>query len=279
MPLRAKSRLVVFGNHEDRDWSKSDQFAPVLCSDSLHFLTSLAVERRHILKQGDVKNTFCNGVLPPEEVTIIHPPQGDPTAKPDEYWLLCKTLYGLCCSPGHWYDKINTILLSMGLVPNSHDPCLYSGFIVDPTNKSDNPTNLPRSLLAFTWMILSIFPKATLLRRNLNLFYPNSSMLISWVTSNGSWEFISCGASPRPPYLFTLIKLHLQLILLNVLTSKTPISLLPSLHINLVFQLMLSTTALQMFIPLHKYVVRRPIKVLLCTHFCPRTTRNHLLGI
>jgi hypothetical protein len=34
-PLWAKSWIVVLGNHKDRVWSKSDRFAPVLCSDSL----------------------------------------------------------------------------------------------------------------------------------------------------------------------------------------------------------------------------------------------------
>jgi hypothetical protein len=30
LPVRAKSRIVVLGNHEDRVWSKSDRYAPVL---------------------------------------------------------------------------------------------------------------------------------------------------------------------------------------------------------------------------------------------------------
>ena len=43
--LRAKSRIVVLGNHEDRVWTKSDCFVPVLCQDSLWFLVSLTVEK------------------------------------------------------------------------------------------------------------------------------------------------------------------------------------------------------------------------------------------
>ena len=72
LPLRAKSRIVVLGNHEDRLWSKSDRFAPVLRQDSLCFLTSLAVQKRRALQQGDCKNTFCQGILPPEEITIVN---------------------------------------------------------------------------------------------------------------------------------------------------------------------------------------------------------------
>jgi hypothetical protein len=64
-PLRAKSWIVVLGNHEDRVWSKSDRFASVLCSDTLRFLVSIAVGKRHPLRQGDCKNAFCQGILPP----------------------------------------------------------------------------------------------------------------------------------------------------------------------------------------------------------------------
>ncbi len=83
LPLRAKSCIVVLGNHKDRVWSKLDHFVPVLCSDSLRFLVSLAVERRCTLKHDDVKNAFCNGVLPPEEVTIVRPLLSDPSTKPN----------------------------------------------------------------------------------------------------------------------------------------------------------------------------------------------------
>ncbi len=42
--LQTKSCIAMLGNHEDRVWSKSDWFAPVLRGDSLCFLVSLAVE-------------------------------------------------------------------------------------------------------------------------------------------------------------------------------------------------------------------------------------------
>jgi len=146
LPLRAKSRIVVLGNRETREWSKSDRFAPVLRFDSLRFLVSLAVQHRRGLKQGDCKNAFCQGILPPEEVTIVRPPSGDPDAGKDEYWLLQKTLYGLRRSPRHWYEKIDSILRSIGLIPNAHDPCFYTGFIHDPHNPSTPPSSAPLSI-------------------------------------------------------------------------------------------------------------------------------------
>ena len=145
-PLRAKSCIVVLGNHEDHVWKKSDKFAPVLRQDSLCFLTSMAVTSHHPLCQGDCKNTFCQGNLPPGKITIIRPPSGDPEASPREYWLFKWTLYGLCRSPRHWYNKINAILCSIGLTPSLKDPCLYTGYIRDPANPSAGVLLAPLSI-------------------------------------------------------------------------------------------------------------------------------------
>ena len=133
-PLRAKSRIVALGNHEDRVWTKSEKYAPVLRPDSLRLMVSLAVERHRTLKQGDCKNAFCQGILPDDEMTIVKPPIGDPDAVKDEYWLLKKTLYGLRRSPRHWYNKITAVLSSIGLKPNASDPCMFTGTLCDPDN-------------------------------------------------------------------------------------------------------------------------------------------------
>ncbi len=106
----------------------------------------MAVASRRPLRQGDCTNAFCQGILPPGEVTIVRPPSGDPEAAPDEYWLLKRTLYGLRRSPRHWYDKINAILCSIGLTPSLEDPCLYTGFIRDPSNPSAPPSLSPLSI-------------------------------------------------------------------------------------------------------------------------------------
>jgi hypothetical protein len=99
MPLWAKSRIVVLGSWECR----SDCFAQVLWFDSLRFLVSLVIQRCRGLKQDDCKSAFCQGISPPDEITIVGPPSGDPDAHKDKYWLLQKTLYGLLRSPRHWY--------------------------------------------------------------------------------------------------------------------------------------------------------------------------------
>jgi hypothetical protein len=107
---------------------------------------SLAVQHCCGLKQGNCKNTFCQGVLPLEEVTIVRPPSGDLHAAKDEYWLLQKTLYGLQHSPQHWYEKIDSILHSICLTPNAHDPCFCTGFVQDPLDPSASQSSVPLSM-------------------------------------------------------------------------------------------------------------------------------------
>ena len=128
-PHRAKCRIVALGNFEDRYYSKSKRYAPVL-----------KFADRKILQQGDCKQAFCNATLPDDECTVVRPPIGDPAHSTGEYWLLNKTLYGLRRSPRHWYDMMSSILVKMGLSVSVHNPCLYSGHV---TSTSTTPFTHP----------------------------------------------------------------------------------------------------------------------------------------
>eukprot|EP00956_Cyclotella_meneghiniana_P030923 scaffold79637_cov24-Cyclotella_meneghiniana.AAC.1 len=147
-PVRAKSRIVVLGNFEDRYYTKSQRYAPVLKYSSLRLLCSNAVSDKCILQQGDCKNAFCHARLPDDELTVVRPPVGDPEYNNDTYWLLNKTLYGLRRSPHHWYNMFTAALKDMGLQPSLHDPCLFSGAVTSSAaNPSQAPlTSLPSSL-------------------------------------------------------------------------------------------------------------------------------------
>lgn len=105
-PIRAKARIVVLGNLEQRIWSKEDQYAPVLSSIGSRLLVSMAIEDGRRLKQGDCKNAFCNGILPDDEICIVKPPVGCPRSS-SKYWKLKKTLYCLARSAHHWYKKLS----------------------------------------------------------------------------------------------------------------------------------------------------------------------------
>jgi hypothetical protein len=76
-----KSCIVVLRNHEERFWSKTDKYAPILRPDTMRLIVSMAVEQQRTLQQGDCKNAFCQGILPLDEITIVEPPNGDPDTK------------------------------------------------------------------------------------------------------------------------------------------------------------------------------------------------------
>ena len=109
-PQRAKSRIVVLGNHKDCAFNKSHRFAPVLSYSSLWILNSKAINKRHIHQKGDCKNAFYNALLPDDEIAIVRRPLGDPDSSPNNFSLLNKTLYGLRRSPQHCYNLIKKIL-------------------------------------------------------------------------------------------------------------------------------------------------------------------------
>ena len=142
-PCRAKSRIVVLGNYEDRYYTKSQKYAPVLKYTSLRLLCSKAVECKRVLQQGDCKNAFCHAKLPDEERCAVRPPPGDPRYAQDEYWLLNKTLYGLRRSPHHWYNMFVQALKDMGLQQSIHDPCLFSGSVTSDLPQANTNSQSP----------------------------------------------------------------------------------------------------------------------------------------
>jgi hypothetical protein len=82
-PHCAKPCIVVLQNHKEKIRSKSDNYAPVLHPDTMRLIVSMAVERQGTLQQGNCKNAFCQGFLPPDEITIVKPPIVDPDAPKD----------------------------------------------------------------------------------------------------------------------------------------------------------------------------------------------------
>ncbi len=128
-PDRSKSCIVILGNFQDHVYSKSAKYALVLKYSSLCLLVSKAVGPKHILQQGDCKNAFCQATLPEDEQMAVPLPVGDPAYGKDEFWLLNKKLYGLYCSPHHWYNKSKFILKDLHLSSTPHDPYLFLGIV------------------------------------------------------------------------------------------------------------------------------------------------------
>ena len=127
LPKRAKYKIVVLGNLDPHNWNKSEVHAPVCSLMQLRLMISLAVKKNRFLKQGDVKQTFVRSTLPPDEKYVVRPPADCIYSKPNTYWLLIWTLYGLKRSAKHWFDKATNIFKSINLQPCPHAHCIFSG--------------------------------------------------------------------------------------------------------------------------------------------------------
>eukprot|EP00804_Cyclotella_cryptica_P021434 CCRYP_005776-RA/>CCRYP_005776-RA protein AED:0.13 eAED:0.00 QI:0/0/0/1/1/1/5/0/1584 len=162
-PVRAKSCIVVLGNFEDRYYTKSQRYAPILKYSSLRLLCSKAVGDKCILKQGDCKNAFCHARLPNDELTLVRPPVGDPEYSKDTYWLLNKTLYGLRRSQHHWHNMFVAALKDIGLHPSLHDPCLFFGVVkqqpTSPSISSSSPAPIHVGIYVDDFVFYSTDPK------------------------------------------------------------------------------------------------------------------------
>jgi hypothetical protein len=86
VPTRAKSCIVVLGNLEQKPWSKTDCFSPIVSIPMIRLLTALAAHNGRTLKQADCKFAFIQATLPSEEVTVVKLPLGCPFSSPCQYW-------------------------------------------------------------------------------------------------------------------------------------------------------------------------------------------------
>ena len=73
-PTRAKYRIVVLGNLDNNEWDKCNTYTPIVNQIETCILTALAVQLKRILKSGDVKKTFCQATLPPDESYLLRLP-------------------------------------------------------------------------------------------------------------------------------------------------------------------------------------------------------------
>ncbi len=164
----------------------------VLCQDTLCFLVSLAVEKRHPLCQGDCKNAIYQGILPVDEITIVH---------------LLLAIQRL----------IHRNFGSNNALSMAFDTVLATG--VTKLMQFSDPLNLLHLLktLAFTWalfmipllqlvqnwpllwhwacmwMALSISQRILQLNLSSAVYWPNIARWILWALLSGSLVFISPG--------------------------------------------------------------------------------------
>lgn len=129
-PKRAKYRIVVLGNQDPHDWTKSDTYTPAMPFIDLRMIIVLAVHHRRPLRQGDFKQAFVQATLSTEEQYVLKPPAGCPLSEPNMYWLLRRTLYDLKRSVHHWFDKAPQILEKLNLIPLMNASCIFKGQVI-----------------------------------------------------------------------------------------------------------------------------------------------------
>src|SRR4029077_10492600 len=121
---RYKARLVVKGYSQIASIDYEETFAPVTRYDSLCLIMALAVNLGLLLEQLDIKTAFLNGDL--EEEIWMMPPPG--IGLEGKILLLKKALYGLKQAPLKWYEKLSSVLASLGFTPLYFDPCVFVHF-------------------------------------------------------------------------------------------------------------------------------------------------------
>ena len=131
---KPKARLIIKG-FMDPDLLHLKRESPTLSTQNRNLLFAVAAQKRWKIQVGDIKTAFLNGDAtekernlgadPPEEVRRML------NMKPWELFRVLKAVYGLLHAPKVWYDKLASVLSSMGWIRSRLEPCVFKLFDED----------------------------------------------------------------------------------------------------------------------------------------------------
>lgn len=121
---RLKSRLVVYGNHQEAGVDYTETFAPVAKMTTVCVFLAVAASKTWELHQMDVHNAFLHGDL--REEIYMKPPPGFKPSNPNLVCRLRKSLYGLKQAPRCWFAKLATALKNYGFRQSYSDYTLFT---------------------------------------------------------------------------------------------------------------------------------------------------------
>ena len=119
---RYKSRLTVNGKSQRYGIDYQKTFSPVAFATSIRLLFALGLANKFKFRQYDIKCAFLYADLPKEQQVYMHAPPGSGRKG---YWLLRKSLYGLCQAPMLFNGHLDGTLKELGFQSCTFDPCLY----------------------------------------------------------------------------------------------------------------------------------------------------------
>lgn len=122
--VRFKARLVAQGFAQRYGEDFDEVFAPVTKYATLRTLLALAGKDRLFLKHLDVKTAYLYGTID-EEVYMRQPVGYEVRGQEQKVCRLKRSIYGLKQSARCWNRKLSEVLLKLGFVACSADPCLY----------------------------------------------------------------------------------------------------------------------------------------------------------
>lgn len=121
---KLKARLVAKGFQQKPGQDFTETFAPVVKWNTLRSIVALAAHNSWNIYHLDVKTAFLNGEIE-EDIFVSLPPGFTDPARPSHAGKLRKALYGLKQAPRAWYQKVDSYLLSRGLLKSHADYNLY----------------------------------------------------------------------------------------------------------------------------------------------------------
>jgi transposase InsO family protein len=124
--IRYKARLVARGFTQKPGVDFDETFAPVAKIESIRLLCAIAAALDWEIHVIDIDSAFLNSEMPKDQPAYVKQPTGY-EAEGKEYlvWLLLKALYSLRQSGYLWYNKLKSILTTIGFRVSLADPCVF----------------------------------------------------------------------------------------------------------------------------------------------------------
>ena len=122
-----KSRWCVRGD-KDPDLLQLDRYAPTVTTAVISIALQVAATRGFRCALGDLKNAFMQSdPLRRQEGRLFckQPCGGLPGLHPEQLIEILAGAYGLEDAPAHWRKSLKKVLVELGYVQSSMDPCLF----------------------------------------------------------------------------------------------------------------------------------------------------------